>query len=500
METTRSDLAEQMLDLQPGDNVETPMAAAVKFGRATRDQEVVIEPADGSKRAERELHRLNAELEQRVAERTDDLARANKALVRDMEERRKLEEQLRQAQKMESLGTLAGGIAHDFNNILNIIQGYSALIEMQAAKNDDITDSLHIINNAIKRGAAIVEQLLTLTRKTEAHPEPTDVNGVIRRLVALIKGSFPKNIEVTLDLGGELPLLMADSSQIGQALLNLCVNARDAMPNGGKLTFRTGVTSGTELPILRQRKAERYVCIQVTDDGSGMDESICSRVFEPFFTTKSSKKGTGLGLAIVYGIVKNHEGVIDLESSSGRGATFRLFFPVLAVRDVEDVSRRFSEAALSANSNASYSGVLAVEDEEAVLQLLRNHLTERGFRVMTARDGEAALETYKRHQEQIDVVLLDIDLPKVSGMEVLMKIRAANPNARIVVASGFLEPELKSAIKRAGVTRVIHKPYVLDEILAALTGSEPRGPEERRNDVDVPHAGAGIPQRGFIAP
>jgi CheY-like chemotaxis protein/two-component sensor histidine kinase len=394
---------------------------------------------------------------------------------------------------MESLGTLAGGIAHDFNNILNIIQGYSALIEMQAAKSDDITDSLHIINDAIKRGAAIVEQLLTLTRKTEGHPEPTDVNGIIQRLVALIKGSFPKNIEVALDLGREIPLLMADSSQIGQALLNLCVNARDAMPNGGRLTFKTGVTGGTALPILGQKKAEQYVCIQVADDGNGMDESIRSRVFEPFFTTKISKKGTGLGLAIVYGIVKNHEGVIDLQSSPGRGAAFRLFFPVLAVKDVEDVPRRFSEAPLSTNFNANCSGVLAVEDEEAVLQLLRNHLTERGFRVLTARDGAAALETYKRHQEQIDVVLLDIDLPKVSGMEVLLKIRSANPSARIVVASGFLEPELQSAIKRAGVTRMIHKPYVMDEILAALAGSEPQRPQDRRNDGVVPHARAGIP-------
>jgi len=246
---------------------------------------------------------------------------------RAAEERKRLEEQLRQAQKMESIGTLAAGIAHDFNNILNIIQGYASVLRGHAAKNDEIADSLNVINDTTKRGAALVRQLLTLARKTEPKLELTNINTVIEELTKLIRETFPKTIEVTLELNRELPPVMADPNEIPQALLNLCVNGRDAMPDGGKLMLRTKTVDRRSLREYGEAKAERYVCIEVSDTGIGMDESIQNRIFEPFFTTKEFQ-GTGLGLAVVYGIVKNHNGFIQVESTPMHGATFRLYFPV----------------------------------------------------------------------------------------------------------------------------------------------------------------------------
>jgi signal transduction histidine kinase/ActR/RegA family two-component response regulator len=429
-------------------------------------------------RKEQELHSLNLELEKRVAERTEELRRANAALIRDVDERARLEDQLRQAQKMESIGTLAGGIAHDFNNILNIIQGYSTLLGGQAGDNAEIAESLNVINEAIKRGAGVVQQLLTLARKSEAVLEVTDLNAVVGGLVELVKGTFPKNIEVTTDLDPELPPLMADANQLNQALLNLCVNARDAMPEGGKLAVRTRIIVGKSLPDYVEPKADRFVCIKIEDNGIGIDEHLLSRIFEPFFTTKESEKGTGLGLAVVYGVVKNHQGFVDVRSAPGGGTIFRILLPVLTTANGHGCRDHAVETPQEQAPNGRYDTALVVEDEEAVLHLLRNILAERGYRVLTAMDGEAAVHLYRHNKETIDVVLLDLDLPLISGTEVLRQIREENSHARVVVTSGYLEPELKVALNGAGVTRFINKPYVPDEVVAVLEAPEGRPVEE----------------------
>jgi signal transduction histidine kinase len=243
------------------------------------------------------------------------------------EKRKRLEEQLRQAQKMESMGTLAAGLAHDFNNILNIIQGYTSVLGSHAAENDEIAESVDVINETTKRGTALVRQLLTLARKTEPKLELTNINTVIEELTKLIRQTFPKTIRVTLELNRELPPVMADPNEISQVLLNLCVNGRDAMPDGGKLMLRTKTVDRKSLAEYSEGKAEQYICVEVSDTGIGMDKGTQSRIFEPFFTTKESR-GTGLGLALVYGIVKNHNGFIQVESRPMHGATFRLYFPV----------------------------------------------------------------------------------------------------------------------------------------------------------------------------
>jgi two-component system, chemotaxis family, CheB/CheR fusion protein len=279
-------------------------------------------------RAEQQRRDFSRELEKQVAERTAELERANQALLQDIEEREKLEEQLRQSQRLESMGVLAAGVAHDLNNLLNIIQGYASVLTGDATS-DDIKESVNAITQTTKRGAVFVEQLLTLARKAEAKMEPVDVNKLIEGLSNLIKGTFPKNIATSLDLLPQPLTIIADESQITQVLLNLCVNARDAMPNGGSLVLKTSLVNGTELDVYGVLHSGDYVAIEIADTGVGMDENIQEKIFEPFFTTKEIGKGTGLGLAVAYGIVKSHNGFINVESQPLRGATFRLYFPAV---------------------------------------------------------------------------------------------------------------------------------------------------------------------------
>jgi two-component system CheB/CheR fusion protein len=254
----------------------------------------------------------------------------NRALLRDVEERQRLEEQLRQSQKMESMGVLAAGVAHDLNNLLNIIQGY-AYILTHGATSDEIGESVSAITETTKRGAGLVQQLLTLARKTETKLESINANTLIEGLSHLIiKETFPKNIETTVDLAPSPPSIMADANQLTQTLLNLCVNARDAMPDGGRLALKTSVVDGKDLEASGDLTAEEYVSIEITDTGMGMDEDVRSKMFEPFFTTKEIGHGTGLGLAVVYGIVKSHNGFVQVKSQPTRGTTFRVYFPAVS--------------------------------------------------------------------------------------------------------------------------------------------------------------------------
>jgi two-component system, cell cycle sensor histidine kinase and response regulator CckA len=268
-----------------------------------------------------------------VAERTGELQEANRALLRDMEQRERLQEQLRYAQKFESLGVLAAGVAHDLNNLLNIIQGYALTLSPEAS-DDEIEESTEAITETTKRGATLVKQLLTLARKTEIKTEIVDVNTIVEALSGLIKGTFPKNIDISLELTPGPLTILADASQITQVLLNLCVNARDAMPEGGALKLNTYSVDGSELVIIYDEPpAQRYACIDVIDTGMGMDENIQSKIFEPFFTTKEIGKGTGLGLAVTYGIVKSHRGVINVESEPSHGTSFHVYFPLVSTRE-----------------------------------------------------------------------------------------------------------------------------------------------------------------------
>ena len=420
------------------------------------------------KQAEVALKRFNEELEKIVGDRTADLIRAHAELLRSMEQREKLEEQLRQSQKMEAIGTLAGGIAHDFNNILGIILGYAQ--ELLNAAGDDSKDRSHnlqVIVSAAERGAKIVRQLLTFARKTGTEHKPLDVNALVRDTLDILREVFPKTIIFNFDLDPALPIIQGDHNQLQQALINICLNARDAMLESGRLSISTSRRQAT---AIRERFSEadgNYICIEVSDTGVGMDDETRERVFEPFFTTKKATGGTGLGLSVVYGIVQAHGGLIGVESETQRGTIFALFLPIpsqtpLRLDPMRDgIEERFSTG----------QTLLIVEDETHLLELVRLTAEKRGFRVFAAKDGEEAIEVYQKHWNEIDTVLLDWGLPRLGGTSVFRKLKELNPRVKVIGVSGYLDFDLRDSMLREGVQDFLQKPCTANEILAKVLSS-----------------------------
>ena len=384
------------------------------------------------------------------------------SIIRDVTELRRLEHQLRQAQKMESIGTLAGGIAHDFNNILSIILGYTSLLKRGKIDTAKYNESLDTITKAAKRGATLVKQVLTFARKTDIVFESVKLNDLLVDLSKLLSETFPKTIEFKFDLDPSLPTIIADSNQLHQVFLNLCVNARDAMPHGGSIQISSQMVRGSDLEVRFQNaRQSEYVHIAVKDTGSGMDEETRSRVFEPFFTTKGQGSGTGLGLAVVYGIVDNHHGFIEIESAPGKGTTFHLYFPV-QMRSLEPLHQGTES---TEDLPRGTETILVVEDEQMLQFLVKELLESHGYTVLTADDGSEAIDVYIEKKDSIDLVLTDIGLPKLSGWDVCKKILALNPNALLIVASGYLDPNAKSDLKESKAKEFLHKPYLPEEVL-----------------------------------
>ncbi len=386
--------------------------------------------------------------------------------VRDITQIRQLQEQLQQSRKMESLGTLAGGIAHDFNNILAIITGYASAAQESGANPANLPRSLQNILTAAHRGAALVRQLLTFARKSELGRTPTQVNIVIEDLAAMLRETFPKTIQIETNLSNSLPATLSDSTQIHQVLLNLCVNARDAMPNGGEIEITTRLANQTELSRFDfESRADQYICIEVKDNGVGMDIQTSQRIFEPFFSTKKFGKGTGLGLSVAFGIVREHGGVLDVVSEPNSGSTFTVYLPVLVPEQAPRVDRAISRGAAQ---QERFGTVMLVEDEPALNELLSKELRSRGYVVISASDGVSALESFALHHSSISVVLSDLGLPKMSGAEFVRELRRIDSNVRVIIASGYIEPEVKSLLSSLGVVDWIQKPYVLSEVLDKL--------------------------------
>jgi PAS domain S-box-containing protein len=397
-----------------------------------------------------------------------------RGILRDITEQHRLEEQLRQAQRLESVGTLAGGVAHDFNNILSIALGYLTRLDRPEDHPDVRARTIDSIRKALGRGAGLVQQLLTFARKTSGAAEAVDVNEVVRELTTLLAETFPATIHLDLDLADNVPLLLADQSQFQQALMNLCINSRDAMSEpgvgratGGTLKIVTASVAGKEL---RQRfpgaLEDRYVLVRVTDSGVGMDEATKSRIFEPFFTTKPPGKGTGIGLSVVYGIVDSHRGFIDVDTKLGQGASISLYFPVLPVPTPATPSKEVVEP-----ERGTGEVILLVEDEEMLLDLLQVFLEENGYKVFIARDGMEAVEMYEKHAQEISVVLSDMGLPKLGGWEVFRRMKLINPSVRCILASGYFDPDLRADMIKEGALDFVQKPYVPSVILSYITAA-----------------------------
>jgi PAS domain S-box-containing protein len=429
------------------------------------------------KRMEAELIELNAELEKRVVERTTEL-------VRSVEQREKLQQQLSQAQKMESIGTLAGGIAHDFNNILTIILGYSSALKDNPGDPDKVGAGLDIIRETGVRGAVLVQQLLTLARSGNLSFQPTDINELLHQFSKILAETFPKTIAVSVETASDLPPILADPNRLHQALLNLCVNARDAMNGSGKLVLRDEIVSGGDL---RKRfpdaKDESYACVSISDTGAGIHETVRDRIFDPFFTTKGPGEGTGLGLTAVYGIVREHDGFVEVESEPGRGATFRLHLPLRPVNG-KGVVEPYAAEAHEAEAVRENGTVLLVDDEERQLELIQGFLEKKGYRVLLARDGIEAVETHRRHKDEIAAIVLDLGLPKLSGWEAFLKMKQEEPQIKTIFTSGYIKPEMRLEMIREGVVAIVHKPYLPDDLLAKV-GAAIRRPAARQKNAEL---------------
>jgi len=386
------------------------------------------------------------------------------AIKQDITERLSLQRELSQAQKMEGLGTLAGGIAHDFNNILGIILAHTSLFPIMSSDPVKQDQSIAAITKAVQRGSSLVRQILLFARKTEAaiHPEP--VNEIIRELRRMLVETFPKTILIEERLTEELPPVAADRTQIHQVLLNLCVNARDAMEEGGTLTISTKMVEELEVRMRFHEASGAYVRVDVCDTGSGIDAEIVSRIFEPFFTTKGPGKGTGLGLSLVYSIVQGHKGFVDVESAPGIGTQFHVYLPVQSASMVQRSEEDGVDAAILGGSER----VLLVEDEDLLRAVMANALRQHGYSVLEASDGEEALEVFGESGKDIDLVLSDIGLPKLSGIELFRRLKERSPGLVEILATGYIEPEDRSRLLGEGVKAFIEKPYEISKVLSAV--------------------------------
>jgi two-component system cell cycle sensor histidine kinase/response regulator CckA len=387
------------------------------------------------------------------------------AVKRDVTQEKQMEHQLRQAQKMESLGQLAGGIAHDFNNVLGVILGSLELLK-SSVNDEKLHKYVDIGENSVQRGADVAKRLLTFARAEEPRLVPLLIEDVIKELLRVLEHSIEKTIEIRSDIAADLPIVEGDHGQLYQMLLNLCVNARDAIldPEVGKKTgtisIRASLADAAEVKQrFLQPASGPFIKLSVSDDGMGMSAEVRQRIFEPFFTTKLTGKGTGLGLAVVYGVVKTHRGFTDVESEPGVGTTFVIYLPASTVERRKKEERKVEEV------RGGDETILVVEDEEAMRLLLTELLHSRGYKVIAAPDGIRGLEMYKAHDYEIDAVITDMGLPKLSGQDLFARIMEINPSARVILASGYLEPHLKSKLFNAGAKAFVQKPYHVQEVL-----------------------------------
>lgn len=381
----------------------------------------------------------------------------------DITSRRELEEQLLQAQKMEAIGTLAGGIAHDFNNLLQVMNGYAEIALGQVQENTSAHKAVKHVMAAGERAASLVGQLLVFSRRQVMKPERLDVNAVVSELLKMVRRIIGEHIRLEF-LPGEVGPIQADRGMLEQVLMNLCVNARDAMREGGSLSLETSLFVPDEafLESHSEAKQSPYVLLSVMDTGAGMTPEVRQRIFEPFFTTKEQGKGTGLGLAAVFGIVKLHDGIISCKSDVGTGTRFDIYFPVHQ-GVVEEVREEKAPARPSGNET-----ILVAEDDDMVRYLTVELLKGAGYTVLSARDGEEAGALFMEHQDEIDLLFLDVIMPKVSGRRLHGWVRERRPDVPIVFCSGYTENEIDKAFVQQSGLELIHKPFKFSVLLETV--------------------------------
>jgi len=378
---------------------------------------------------------------------------------------REIEEQIIQAQKLEAIGRLAGGVSHDFNNILTAILGYSELLIMDDSLSSEAVDFVREIRRAGEKASSLVRQLLAFSRQQVLEPKIINLNEIIKELSSMLKRIIGEDIELRTNLSPEISPIWADPVQIEQVIMNIVVNARDAMPNGGILTIETkGNIRYCANDQSNNYEPRNYVVLSISDTGYGMDEKTKKRIFEPFFTTKDKCKGTGLGLSTVYGIVKQSRGLIFVDSELGRGTTFSIYFPVCNKSGrTELIGESYVDKDLVVGRNMGK--VLVVEDDENVRSLVTRTLEQSGFNVIEAEDGDSALSICRAENEEIELVIIDLVLPGMYGVELLNKIKELCTDIKVLFISGYIDEELREKELLIRAYPFLKKPFTLVELV-----------------------------------
>ena len=402
-------------------------------------------------------------------------------IYEDITERRSLEAQLRQAQKMESVGQLAAGVAHDFNNLLTVIQGHAELLDSAPACTPESRESLGQIRASAKRAADLTRQLLLFSRKQAMQPQALDLAHLIGDLGRMLQRLLGEPVEMRTLCDNGSALVYADPGMVEQIIVNLCVNARDAMPNGGRLSLETkGVEFPENAPLPHaEARAGRFVCLSVSDTGHGMDEQTLTRIFEPFFTTKPKGKGTGLGLATVYGIVKQHQGWVDVRSTPGTGTTFLIYFPV-SEKAVKPDGANTTSGAVRGGSEC----ILVVEDEDPLRLMVRLVLKRQGYRVVCASSGVEALALWKDCAHEVDLVLTDMVMPHgITGPQLAGRLLAEKPSLRIIYSSGYSVDLAEAGHNFQEGVNFLPKPYRPEDLIKIVRERLDRDPEKGKPDA-----------------
>jgi PAS domain S-box-containing protein len=383
----------------------------------------------------------------------------------DITEKKKLEAQFLRAQRMESIGTLAGGIAHDLNNILSPIMMALRMFQMRFA-DEESQRLLAMLQKSAERGAGLVSQVLSFARGIEGERIILQPKHIIKEIARILKDTLPKSIEIDFSIPDELSAIVGDATQLHQVLMNLCVNARDAMPQGGRISIRAEDATLDEhyARMILEARPGRYVCITVADTGMGIPETNIDKIFEPFFTTKKQGEGTGLGLSTVLGIVRSHGGFVNVYSEIGRGTEFRIYIPAAEVaqqaktREIQDDLPR-----------GQGQMILVVDDEAAIREIAKGTLESYGYQVMTASDGTEAVAIYAQRRDSISLVVTDMGMPYMDGVATIRALQKMNPQVKIIATSGLKSEGKNSEALALGITTFLPKPYTADKLLKALS-------------------------------
>jgi two-component system cell cycle sensor histidine kinase/response regulator CckA len=400
-------------------------------------------------------------------------------LVNDITAQRRLEEQLRQSQKMEAIGQLAGGVAHDFNNILTVIHGHASLLVASANTTPSASKSAQEIMQAAGRAAGLTRQLLTFSRRQVLQAKRLDLNDVVANMTKMLGRLLGEDVALDVQYWPQPPFIEADSSMIEQVLLNLAVNARDAMPNGGQLDLRISVADvDSRFERSPEARCGRFVRLSMSDTGTGITSDNLRRIFEPFFTTKEVGKGTGLGLATVYGIVNQHKGWINVDSTVGKGTTFDVYLPI-----ADGASEQDKKATTRVAVKGGSETILVVEDESSVRELVGSILRRHGYKVLEAESGAKALAVWANHKEEVDLLLTDLVMPdRMNGRELAERLRTERPRLKVIFTSGYTADVVGKEFQEGGL-HYLQKPYhpqtlalaVRDCLDAKTTGSSMGG-------------------------